>query len=348
MVRFSIVVEGDCDDFDTYVALARLAEEAGFHSFQVYEHIGFRPSWSILFSVARSTNKIFMGPVTVPVLLQHPLYLSSNLATLNEVTGGREMLGVSRGAFYERLGVGPQSAPDSREAVSECVAIVNSLVTSGKLEEGFDGRFFRVPKGTSFEWTYARRSGEGRSGKVPIYVGTSGPKMVSKAVSLGAVSGVVTDNLWNPEYFRRMRSWIDGACEQFHRSSKEFELVPRPFCSIAESHGEAVTEAKKSLRRYMPHLMGRSGMMESAGLDYSEVLRFAEESEVQDDNALGQSKTQLMVENFTACGTPHEISNQIEEMIRAGAEHICFGYPLGKDPVAALKLITSRVTPRFT
>ena len=351
MVRFSIVVEGDARGFDEYSALAQIAEQAGFYSFQVYEHVGFRPSWAILFSIARNTKRILLGPVTVPVFLHHPVYLASNLATLAEVTQGRALLGVSKGAFYERMGSEPPNGGESREAIRECVQIVYSLITE-ESKEGYDGRFFRVPAGTRLQWNRVEKKNEAHAGEqslegespwsptTTIYVGTSGRKMVSSAVSLGCISGIVTDNLWNPAYFKQMRAWIEEDCVLNHRDPGKFELIPRPFCSIAESRAEALTQAEKSLRRYLPHLMGRSKMIPFAGLKYDDVVNFA-------NGDLSASNSKKLVDNFCACGTPQEISGQVEEMIGAGAEHICFGHPLGKNPVAALRLLTSGVTSRF-
>ena len=133
-----------------------------------------------------------------------------------------------------------------------------------------------------------------------------------------------------------MKEWAS----QSDRDRPAFEIIPRPFCSVAESRNDAVKEAERELRFYLSHLMGNSRMLKYAGISYREILDLHKVK-------LSSTKSKRMVENFSASGTPQEISNQIEGMLKAGATHICFGHPLGKDPVEALKLLGEKVCPSF-
>src|SRR3990172_5764000 len=101
-MRFSLAFEGDLP-IPLYRRLLIIAEKYGFFSFQIYEHISFRPAWSIVFSIANLSRRVRLGPVTFPVLLQHPIYTAAQTAALMDQAQGGVILGLSRGAFYDGL-----------------------------------------------------------------------------------------------------------------------------------------------------------------------------------------------------------------------------------------------------
>ena len=55
----------------------------------------------------------------------------------------------------------------------------------------------------------------------------------------------------------------------------------------------------------------------------------------------------LSIKNCSVCGTPEGVIPQIEAMIRAGVDHVCFGHPLGPDFNEALALLGKDVLPHF-
>jgi len=124
MVLFSVAFEGD-RPLQEYPKLAKKAEALGFHSFQIYDHLPFKPAWPIAFLASEQTKRILVGPVTVPVFLYHPLILARNLEALSELTHGRAILGISRGAYAEYVG---ESVDRSIQSVLESVDSVANLI----------------------------------------------------------------------------------------------------------------------------------------------------------------------------------------------------------------------------
>mgnify|MGYP001054298920 CR=1 FL=1 len=169
MIRVSIALEGD-KPAGVYQRIAGLMDGAGFYSLQIYEHIPYRPAWMIVSSLKVQTLKL--GPVTVPARLYRPEQLARYLAYLHSRCGGA-VLGISRGAYVERAGVG------------EVVETVEKVVESLK----------------NITWA--------PSFTPEIYVGTSGPKLVRAAAGSSHVKAIVVDNLANPRYAATVRSWID-------------------------------------------------------------------------------------------------------------------------------------------
>jgi len=97
-LRFSIGIAGS-KPLGDYIALARMAEEYGFHTFSIFDDLMFKPAWPILFAVAPHTQTMQVGPSVCNPYLVHPAILAGNAALLDEQTGGRAYLGIGRGEF---------------------------------------------------------------------------------------------------------------------------------------------------------------------------------------------------------------------------------------------------------
>ncbi|MEM1942462.1 MAG: LLM class flavin-dependent oxidoreductase [Candidatus Caldarchaeum sp.] len=175
MPRFSVVLEGD-KTYETYLAVAKTVDEAGFYSLQVYEHLPHKPAWGIALSLAPHVRKIKLGPATVPANLYNPVVNARFLAYLDSISPGA-LLGISRGAYMA----------GGRASVGEVVLAVQRTV-----EE-------------------LRRTGWSKLADPLIYVGTSGPVLMRRAAAMPEVKGIVVDHLANPVYASEMRRGIDEA-----------------------------------------------------------------------------------------------------------------------------------------
>src|SRR5512143_4201458 len=122
-LRLSIGVSGGLALGD-YVALARLAEDYGFHTFSIFDDLMFKPAWPVLFAVAPHTQRMQVGPSVCNPYLVHPAILAGNAALLDEQTGGRAYLGIGRGAFLEFL---EMQTPNPITTVREAVELIRRL-----------------------------------------------------------------------------------------------------------------------------------------------------------------------------------------------------------------------------
>jgi alkanesulfonate monooxygenase SsuD/methylene tetrahydromethanopterin reductase-like flavin-dependent oxidoreductase (luciferase family) len=85
--------------------LARAAEQAGWDGFFIWDHIAraWTPpvvdTWVALTAIALSTTRIRFGPLVTPLPRRRPWKLARETASLDQLSGGRLILGVGTGGL---------------------------------------------------------------------------------------------------------------------------------------------------------------------------------------------------------------------------------------------------------
>src|SRR3970040_2007006 len=138
--------------------MSRAAEQAGFDSLWVGDHLLFRDpdlpprgpweAWSVLAALAGITERVDLGPLVASVSFHNPAILAKKGATIDEISGGRLILGLGAGwnePEYRAFGF----PFDHRvERFEEAFAIIRGLLRDGAVE--FAGGFPQAREGGLF------------------------------------------------------------------------------------------------------------------------------------------------------------------------------------------------------
>jgi alkanesulfonate monooxygenase SsuD/methylene tetrahydromethanopterin reductase-like flavin-dependent oxidoreductase (luciferase family) len=90
-----------------YLAMARAAEAAGFDSIWTGDHLLYRgdgrsergpwEAWTLLAALAAATERVALGPLVACTAFHPPGLIAKMAATIDEVSGGRFVLGLGAG-----------------------------------------------------------------------------------------------------------------------------------------------------------------------------------------------------------------------------------------------------------
>ncbi|MEQ8662596.1 MAG: LLM class flavin-dependent oxidoreductase, partial [Gammaproteobacteria bacterium] len=147
-----------CDDsvsdnqvYREEIALAKLADQLDYDHLWVVEHhfedYSFCPDNFVYLShLAAATQRIRLatGAVIVPWHLQ-PLRIAERAAMLDQLTGGRFMLGLGRGLArreFDQFGI---PMDESRERYDEAAPLILEALETGFWPE-HDGKYFKTPR----------------------------------------------------------------------------------------------------------------------------------------------------------------------------------------------------------
>jgi alkanesulfonate monooxygenase SsuD/methylene tetrahydromethanopterin reductase-like flavin-dependent oxidoreductase (luciferase family) len=152
---------------------ALLAEELGYESFWLPEHHfgadAIPEPLMLLASVAAATRRIRLATTSYLLPLRHPLQAAAQVAVLDQLSGGRVILGVGRGFVPELFEAFQVKRSAKRELFAECLA-------------GMRAAWEGAPVGSSG----ARLQPEPvQKPHPPVWVAALGPKALAQAGSLG-------------------------------------------------------------------------------------------------------------------------------------------------------------------
>src|SRR2546427_6769476 len=168
------------------VSMARRADDAGFDAVWFGEHLLYRfadgtsrgpwEAWSMLAAIAAATTTIRLGPLVACTAFHNPAVLAKQADTLDEISGGRFVLGL--GAGWNETEFRAFGIPfDHRIArFEEAFTIIRSLLRDGAVD--FVGAYYEardcalLPRGP-------------RAGGPPLMIGSIGERMLRIAAPHG-------------------------------------------------------------------------------------------------------------------------------------------------------------------
>ena len=206
-----------------YVGMARAAEAAGFDSMWLGDHLLYRgdgrpergpwEAWTLLSALAAVTERIDLGPLVACLAFHPPALIAKMAATVDEVSGGRLVLGVGAGwnePEFRAFGI-PFDHRVSR--FEESFEIVRRLLSGERVT--LPGRFWQADDAVLLPKP-ARRP--------PIMVGSAGERVLSIALPHVHAWNTWYDNYGNtPEGFAALNAKVSDAAQRAGRAPGEIE-----------------------------------------------------------------------------------------------------------------------------
>ena len=215
--------------------LGRCCEELGYRSFW-YTDIRFgRECYLGLSAVASATSTILLGPGVTDPYTRHPAITAASIATLDELSAGRAILGLGTGGQgFGELGI-ERKLPVA--ALRETVEIVRALLRGERVDH--QGKVVSLDNG--------RLNFEPVRSEIPIYFATHGAQ-ISKLAGKVA-DGVLIANTLLPRMLQFYMNRIGEGLRDAGRERQGFDFGLRIEACISDDYEAAFAV----MRRRMAH-----------------------------------------------------------------------------------------------
>jgi alkanesulfonate monooxygenase SsuD/methylene tetrahydromethanopterin reductase-like flavin-dependent oxidoreductase (luciferase family) len=228
--------------------LVRAIEDLGFDSIWLGEHLLYRwadrpprgpwEAWTTMAAIAARTTRVAFGPLVACTSFHNPALLAKQAATIDEISGGRFILGLGAGwneTEFRAFGFPFDHRIDRFE---EAYTIIRTLLREGAID--FDGRFYQardcelLPRGP-------------RPGGPPLMIGSKGPRML--AITMPTVDAW---NVWFSDTDNRadgvppLRAEVDAAARDAGRDPADIERTVAVFVRLPGGAGRIDGSGKAS------------------------------------------------------------------------------------------------------
>jgi alkanesulfonate monooxygenase SsuD/methylene tetrahydromethanopterin reductase-like flavin-dependent oxidoreductase (luciferase family) len=230
--------------------MAQTAEGIGLDSIWVGDHLLYRgdglpprgpwEAWTTLAAIAAVTDRVEVGPLVAATSFHNPALLAKQAATLDEISGGRLILGLGAGwneAEYRAYGF-PFDHRVSR--FEEAFTVIRTLLADGRCD--FHGTYYDLPDCELLPRGPRHAHGEGP----PLMVGSMGERMLS--ITLPHVQAWNAWFTWfdnSVEGYRLMRERVDAACRAVGRDPAEVERTLALFVAYPDARGRLLGDLAK-------------------------------------------------------------------------------------------------------
>lgn len=219
----------------------KIAEEVGVEAVFTAETWG-RDQFSLLTQAALATSKIKLGTGIAPVFGRSPAVLAMTFATLDELSGGRMIigLGTSGSRVIEHWHGEKFSKPIQR--TKEYVEIINMIMSGEKVF--YDGEIFKLQRGFKLLFEPVRKH-------IPIYIASISPKSMQ---SLATVADGWMPLYWPKSKFQAGKDQLAKSATEAGRPADAVECVASLTVVINEDLEKAKVQAAGPISWYVTNM----------------------------------------------------------------------------------------------
>lgn len=226
-------LEGDTPRWVDIAAFARLAEDVGFDSVWVTDHLIHRSDptessletggdrrenegpwegWSLLSAVAAITERVEIGPLVICNSFRNPALLAKMADTVEEISNGRLILGLGAGWNQSEFDAFGYPFDHRVDRFEEAIQIITSLLRTGHAD--FEGTYYTVRD------CELRPRGPRPQGP-PILIGTAGKRMLGLTAKYADHWNTWFSQTKNDlDNLKALMKRVDAACEAVGRDPR--------------------------------------------------------------------------------------------------------------------------------
>jgi F420-dependent oxidoreductase-like protein len=253
-VRFGVTLPQIKRTWEEARTAAQEFDALGYHSAWVCDHLYGVPvpqlpileAWTQLAAVAAVTQRIELGTLVTPPFFRNPAVLAKQIATVDQIAGGRVIPGFGAGWFEaEFTGYGCEfpSIGDRMNALNEAVELMKRMWTEEEVT--FDGRFAKA---------HAVRCEPKPPRRPPVLIGGGGEKVL---MGIAARHADIWNNLavFQPHLAQKVQA-MRQRCDDAGRDFETLQVSQQCTVVIAPDEQTAGQFLEKAKKVYGGHMGG--------------------------------------------------------------------------------------------
>lgn len=296
----------------------QLAEEVGFDWIGIADSQSlYREVFATLGMIAHATKKPLIGPTVTNGLTRHPAVMASAIATVNEISGGRAILGIGTG---DSAVFNINERPRGLKGLREYVLTLRELLRGAETE--FNGR------GIHTRWIETQKDNP-----VPVYIAAEGPKTLELAGEIA--DGVICGMGLTPDVVEATLKHIDAGAKRAGKTVDDLDIWAFAKVNVGPDRDVLIREIRMELASTAHHAFQFTLEGKLVPPELRDALnRIQKEYQPTLHLTLGEtSNAKLMedpvlmpylVDRFAVLGTADDCVAQIERIKSSGIDQILF------------------------
>lgn len=329
-VKFSLRFNSGMGPVHDVLRWMQMAEDAGFDAVWYCQDLLCRDAWVVLSAAAARTSRIKIGTAIVNPFTADPAEIGMAAATLQELSGGRFILGIGAGepSFLRWVG---------REQGRPFTGLKEAV---GRLRRLLAGEVVEAQAGVFPAWTdEVQLRFPAPEVPVPIYIGGQGPRILSY---MGEEADGALPILFPPDYAPAVVERIRAGAEKAGRRLEDVDIAGCVWYCVSADREKAFARLKPLIAYYGPRLGANT--LAPIGLtpaDFEEIGKLVDAGRWAEAEAL---VTEPMM-RLAIVGDPEDVVKGLVPLVQQGVNHLNLGPPMGPDVEETIRLTAEHVMP---
>ena len=309
------------------------AEELGYDQIWVSNEKFFHDMYVVASVVAERTRRVKIGTFVVDPYTHHPALTAMSVATLDQVSGGRAIMGIGAGGTgFPVMGI-QRTKP--AKAIKEAIEIIRPLWRGETVD--YEGEVISCKNG--------RLNFEARA-DIPIVVATRGDLVLQVAGEVADMVMVAT--YAEPIGIQHALAQVSKGLKRSARSTQDLTVISRVEACISEDRQAAYAAVKPMVGVFLWTSYPDRQFVHRVGLEVPPEL---EKIIAKRDYNLMAANAHLIpdsfVDKFCWAGTAEEVALKVAEVAKMGIENITFlpHPPEGGDTNETMREFAQTVKP---
>src|SRR5213596_1940643 len=321
--------------FSRMLELMQLAEQNGFeHGWTYDSHILWQESYALLPLVADKTDKIRLGHCVTNPGIRDPTITASWYATMQDLSGGRMVMGIGRGDSSRRVvGLKPVKVAEFERRLRMMKDLMNGRQVEWNEKE------------LTLEW--AKDLPE-----IPMHVAGYGPRALGVA---GRVGDGVIIQLADPQIIQWIMDTARKAAEEAGRDPAALKCIVCAPSHISDDLADAREQVRWFPAMVSNHVMdlierygADSDEIPAALTDFVKARKFYDYKEHSRVGAKhGEFVTDEICDRFCVLGNSEQITEKLRELESIGVDQFDI-YLMTKGQDETLEAYGKEIIPQFT